>query len=121
MDELVQSFLSKAGQRFSSEQMALLSSAVDYAQTALVDRKRASGEPAFYHDVRVAEILLDLGMDLESIMAGLLHDSIEDRASGFSRAPDFPKTVEARLLVRPRYCQRRALLSMCAKKKTSPD
>ena len=91
MDELVQSFLSKAGQRFGSEQTVLLSSAVDYAQTALVDRKRASGEPAFYHDVRVAEILLDLGMDLESIMAGLLHDSIEDRASGFSRAPDFPK------------------------------
>ena len=90
MDELVQSFLSKAGQRFSSEQMALLSSAVDYAQTALADRKRASGEPAFYHDVRVAEILLDLGMDLESIMAGLLHDSIEDRTSGSPRALDSP-------------------------------
>jgi GTP pyrophosphokinase len=88
MDELVQSLLSKAGQRFSPEQTNLLSSAAAYAQTAHGDRKRASGEPAFYHDIRVAEILLDLGMDLESILAGLLHDTIEERTSGFSQTPD---------------------------------
>jgi len=61
--------------------------ALDYAVHAHGDKKRASGEPAYYHDISVAEILLDLNMDLPSILAGLLHDTIEERTSGFHTAP----------------------------------
>ncbi|GAB6275732.1 MAG: bifunctional (p)ppGpp synthetase/guanosine-3',5'-bis(diphosphate) 3'-pyrophosphohydrolase [Rectinema sp.] len=88
MDEILQNFLSKAEHRFNAEEKNFLSSAAEYTQSTHGDRKRASGEPAFYHDVRVAEILLELGMDLESILAGLLHDTTVDRVSGFSPVPN---------------------------------
>lgn len=88
MDEILQNFLSKAEHRFNAEEKNFLSSAAEYTQSTHGDRKRASGEPAFYHDVRVAEILFELGMDLDSVLGGLLHDTIADRTSGFSKAPD---------------------------------
>ena len=39
---------------------------------------RKSGEPYLIHPLAVAEILADLGMDEETIVAGLLHDVVED-------------------------------------------
>ena len=39
---------------------------------------RKSGEPYLIHPMAVAEILADLGMDEETIIAGLLHDVVED-------------------------------------------
>ncbi|MDR2163841.1 MAG: bifunctional (p)ppGpp synthetase/guanosine-3',5'-bis(diphosphate) 3'-pyrophosphohydrolase [Clostridiales Family XIII bacterium] len=39
---------------------------------------RKSGEPYLMHPVEVAKILADLGMDERTIIAGLLHDSVED-------------------------------------------
>lgn len=41
-------------------------------------QKRSSGEPYIIHPLSVAAILVGLGMDSESVMAGLLHDVIED-------------------------------------------
>ncbi len=42
------------------------------------DQKRSSGEPYIIHPLSVAAILVDLGMDTQSIVAGLLHDVVED-------------------------------------------
>jgi GTP pyrophosphokinase len=39
---------------------------------------RKSGEPYLVHPVAVAKILADLGMDENTIIAGLLHDAVED-------------------------------------------
>ena len=39
---------------------------------------RSSGEPYIIHPLSVAAILVGLGMDSESVMAGLLHDVVED-------------------------------------------
>ncbi len=49
----------------------------------LADRKhrdqfRRSGEPYIIHPLSVAAILVDLGMDSQSVAAGLLHDVVED-------------------------------------------
>ncbi len=44
-------------------------------------QKRLSGEPYIIHPLAVAYILFDLGMDTETICAGLLHDVIEDTES----------------------------------------
>jgi len=93
MDEIVQNLLAKGENRLNPEQRDLLIRGVEYAQKVQGDKRRASGEPAFYHDVRVAEIVLDLGMDFESVLAGLVHDTILDRISGFGRSSDIAPNV----------------------------
>ncbi len=39
---------------------------------------RKSGEPYITHPVEVTRILAELHMDYESLIAGLLHDTVED-------------------------------------------
>lgn len=50
----------------------------DFAEKAHHDQKRSSGEPYSIHPLAVATILVDMGMDIDTIAAGLLHDTIED-------------------------------------------
>ena len=52
--------------------------AYEYAKSAHVNQKRASGEPYFIHPCAVAEILMDLGLDAATVAAAFLHDVIED-------------------------------------------
>lgn len=42
------------------------------------DQKRKSGEPYIIHPIAVCDILVDLGMDCQSLVAALLHDVVED-------------------------------------------
>ncbi|MBQ8514150.1 MAG: bifunctional (p)ppGpp synthetase/guanosine-3',5'-bis(diphosphate) 3'-pyrophosphohydrolase [Ruminococcus sp.] len=53
-------------------------SAYNFANQAHGDQKRSSGEPYIVHPLSVAEILVDLGMDTDTICVGLLHDVVED-------------------------------------------
>lgn len=53
-------------------------SALEFAYSAHFGQKRKSGEPYIIHPVAVAQILAELGLDAETIMAGLLHDTVED-------------------------------------------
>jgi GTP pyrophosphokinase len=55
-----------------------VSRAIDYAMAAHEDQVRASGEPYIVHPIEVASILVDIHMDLPTIVAGLLHDVPED-------------------------------------------
>ncbi len=48
------------------------------ALTAHEGQKRVSGEPYVMHPIHVAEILVQLGMDTDTIVAALLHDVVED-------------------------------------------
>jgi GTP pyrophosphokinase len=41
-------------------------------------QSRRSGEPYIIHPLNVSEILVNLGMDTDSIVAALLHDVVED-------------------------------------------
>ncbi len=63
---------------YTGEEREMLLHAYDYAKNAHKDQKRASGEPYFIHPCSVAEILVDLGLDAETVAAALLHDVIED-------------------------------------------
>jgi len=55
-----------------------LIAAYEYAAQCHEGQKRSSGEPYIVHPVTVAYILLDLGMDTDTLCAALLHDVIED-------------------------------------------
>ena len=52
--------------------------AYEFTQKAHGGQKRMSGDPYFTHVFEVAKILAKLGMDIKTIVAGLLHDTIED-------------------------------------------
>jgi GTP pyrophosphokinase len=56
----------------------LIRRAYEIAQSAHSDQDRLSGQPYVHHSIETAIILADLGMDTKSIVAGLLHDTIED-------------------------------------------
>jgi guanosine-3',5'-bis(diphosphate) 3'-pyrophosphohydrolase len=58
--------------------VTLLQRAYDFAARVHKGQERVSGEPYLSHPLAVAEILLDLKMDVESIAAGLLLDVVED-------------------------------------------
>lgn len=53
-------------------------SAYQLAEKAHANQKRSSGQPYIIHPLAVADILLDLGMDTDTICVGLLHDVVED-------------------------------------------
>jgi len=57
---------------------ALLNRAYVYAMKAHGNQKRASGDPYFAHPLEVAAILTDLKLDDATIVAAVLHDTIED-------------------------------------------
>ena len=52
--------------------------AFTYADTEHHGQLRKSGEPYIIHPLAVADIVADLGLDVDSVIAALLHDCIED-------------------------------------------
>ena len=62
----------------SKEDIALITKAYVFAEEAHKDHSRYSGEPYFVHLFETGKNLAELGMDPQTIAAGLLHDSIED-------------------------------------------
>ena len=56
----------------------MLRKAYQLAERAHAGQKRSSGEPYIVHPLNVAAILVKLRMDTDTIIAGILHDSVED-------------------------------------------
>ena len=57
-----------------------IDAAYEFGRQAHQGQQRASGEEYFSHPVAVAGILADLELDVDTIVAGLLHDVVEDTA-----------------------------------------
>ncbi len=74
----MESILMKIYEFYTGDDRDLLLNAYDFAKSAHQNQKRASGEPYFIHPCAVAEILVELGLDAETVAAALLHDVIED-------------------------------------------
>lgn len=71
-------FLSAVKEKFTAEQATMLGNALLFAEQVHAEQKRESGEPYIIHPVAVAEIVMNMGMDVESVAAALLHDCVED-------------------------------------------
>lgn len=63
---------------FPDADVALVRKANDFAERVHGAQKRHSGEPYMMHPRAVAKILVDLHLDLASIVTALLHDTVED-------------------------------------------
>lgn len=66
---------------YSPEEIQLILQAYHYAKEQHKDQFRYSGEPYIMHPVAVARILFELGMDYQSVIAALLHDTVEDTST----------------------------------------
>lgn len=60
------------------EEVLVIDKAFEIAKKYHSTQLRRSGEPYIIHPLAVADILVDLGMDWESLVAALLHDVVED-------------------------------------------
>ncbi|PIP73562.1 MAG: hypothetical protein COW88_01585 [Candidatus Lloydbacteria bacterium CG22_combo_CG10-13_8_21_14_all_47_15] len=67
-----------AGGSYDADSRALIERAYHFAEEAHEGQKRFSGEPYFVHAFATGKTLAELGMDAETIAAGLLHDTLED-------------------------------------------
>ena len=74
MQELVTEF----SKRYSPEQTERFARAVDFAYQTHASQLRESGEPYIVHPIEVARIVMEMGMDAESVTAAVLHDVVED-------------------------------------------
>jgi GTP pyrophosphokinase len=63
---------------YTDEDISRLREAYDFTHLAHRGQTRASGEPYVFHVISVAETLVSLKLDIESIIAALLHDVVED-------------------------------------------
>ena len=58
--------------------LKIIKKAYEFAKKSHEGQYRLSGEEYITHPISVALILIDFGMDVNSIVAGLLHDVVED-------------------------------------------
>lgn len=62
----------------NENELVIIDKAFETANSFHQGQLRRSGEPYIIHPIAVANILVDLGMDYQSIVAALLHDVVED-------------------------------------------
>ncbi len=73
-----------------------LERAYRFAEEAHTGQKRLTGEDFVEHPLAVAIILADLGMDLATLQAALLHDVVEDTSIPLDRVRDGVRRVGRR-------------------------
>jgi len=63
---------------YDENELLELEHAIDFASKAHDGQKRKSGEPYIIHPLAVADTLISWGMDIDTVLAGILHDTVED-------------------------------------------
>ncbi len=77
-EEHYASMMSVIRSRMPGADMALIEKAVQYADTKHASQKRKDGSPYIIHPLAVAEVVCEMGLDIDAILGALLHDCIED-------------------------------------------
>jgi GTP pyrophosphokinase len=76
--ECFDALIKRLSKTYSEEELANVRKAYEIAAEAHSEQKRLSGEPYIMHPLNVALILSKLGMDDASVIAAILHDTVED-------------------------------------------
>ena len=76
--EHYESMMAAVHKHMPGTDIALIQRAVDYAQDKHKDQKRKDGSPYIIHPLAVAQIVAEMGLDLDAVLGALLHDCIED-------------------------------------------
>ncbi len=82
---MLENLLLRIEQYNPNADLKLVIKAFHFAETAHEGQLRNSGEKFFIHPFNVALILADLNMDTATIIAGLLHDVIEDTNNSYEK------------------------------------
>ena len=77
-EELYQALIARVRKYHPSADITMIEKAYQIGKEAHKNQFRKSGEPYIIHPLWVAIILADLEMDKETIVAGMLHDVVED-------------------------------------------
>lgn len=77
--------LDSAAPHYDEDQILELEHAIDFATEGHTGQKRKSGEDYITHPLAVAGTLVDWGMDIDSVIAGVLHDTVEDTSATLER------------------------------------
>ena len=77
-EQLYKDLIDRVYKYHPSDDISMIEKAYDIAYQAHKEQRRKSGEPYIIHPLCVAIILADLELDKETIVAGLLHDVVED-------------------------------------------
>ena len=77
-EELYQELIERVQKYHPSDDISMIEKAYKIAYEAHKNQLRKSGEPYIIHPLNVASILASLEMDKETIVAGILHDVVED-------------------------------------------
>lgn len=81
-NRIIQRFLLKI-KKYPQAQQDKIIDAVNFSKAKHEGQKRKSGEPYIIHPLAVADILVQLDMDGDTICAGLLHDTLEDTTASY--------------------------------------
>jgi len=94
MDNITYSDLEKKVLSYTPFDVMKLRRAYEYANNYHKNQKRASGEPYIIHPLNVAYILAFMHADMDTIIAALLHDVVEDTDSNLDEiSKKFNKTI----------------------------
>ena len=85
---MIENLLLRIEQYNPNGDLGLIVKAYNFAKAAHEGQFRNSGEAFFIHPVNVAIILAELNMDTTTIIAGLLHDVIEDTENSYEKVAE---------------------------------
>lgn len=73
-----QDIVKAAAPHYTQNQLLEMEHAIDFATSYHQGQSRQSGEAYITHPLHVAHTLIEWGMDIDSVLAGILHDTVED-------------------------------------------
>ena len=116
----IESICSKIASYYPEAKPDLVRKAYTFADNAHQGQLRSSGDPYIIHPTQVAQTLADLRMDIPSIVAALLHDTVEDTSTTLEQIEEeFGKPSPSSLTASPSSPKSRSRLPRKSRPKTS--